>query len=291
MKYIFIINPKSGVKLNKYIEKKINDRFSKFEGEFKIEYTQYKKHERELALKYYEKGYRNIITVGGDGTIKEIASFCVGKKDVAIGIIPCGSGNGFARNLNIPLDIDKAIDIIFKNRVRKIDCGIVNGDIFLNTCGTGFDAKIAILFNKNKRIRGLLPYFINGIILYFNFKPYKTEIYLDGEKKVFYPLIATVSNGRQYGGGAVISPNSYLDDGYIELIVIENVNFWKFLSNLKSLFDSSILEKNFVKSFKSTNFRIVLPPQSIYHLDGEDYITRDGVLNISVLSKSLNVIS
>ncbi|MCX7648055.1 MAG: hypothetical protein N2Z60_05545, partial [Elusimicrobiales bacterium] len=94
-----------------------------------------------------------------------------------------------------------------------------------------------------------------------------------------------------YGGGAVISPESYMDDGILELILIYDVGFLKTFFSLKSLFDSKILKNDFVKCFKSSNFKIILPPKTIYHLDGEDYKTQDGILNISVLKQSLSVIS
>ncbi|HOJ85840.1 MAG TPA: diacylglycerol kinase family lipid kinase [Elusimicrobiales bacterium] len=291
MNYLFIINPKSGLKINRYIENKIKEKFLNTGHNFIIEYTKYKNHAKEITINYLNKGYDNIIAVGGDGTIKEISSVLAGKNKINLGIIPCGSGNGLARNLSIPLNIDEAIDVILKNKIRKIDCGLCNGDIFISTCGTALDAKVAYLFNNTVHSRGLLPYFFHGALSYFKFKPHKTEVYMDGKKYEFYPIIATVANGRQYGGGAIISPESYMDDGVLELVLIYDAGFLKTLFSLKSLFDSKILQNDFVKCFKSSNFKIILPPKTVYHLDGEDYKTQDGVLNISVLKQSLSVIS
>lgn len=289
MSYLFIINPKSGLKLNRYIEKKIREKFSKTGYQFSIEYTAYKKHAKKITLEYINKGYNNIIAVGGDGTIKEIAEVIINKKDINLGIIPQGSGNGLARNLGIPLNIDDSIDLILKGNIRKIDCGIVNGDIFLSTCGMGVDAYIAYLFNNTIHSRGLFFYFIYGILGYFRYKPVRTEVIIEGKSYVFYPLVIAVANGKQYGGGAIINPQSMIDDGFFELVVIEDVGFFKAAFNFNYLFNSKINHLDFVKYFRSSNFTIILPPASYYHLDGEDYKT-DSPLNITILPGVLPVI-
>ncbi|MEF3279729.1 MAG: diacylglycerol kinase family lipid kinase [Elusimicrobiota bacterium] len=287
-RYLFIINPKSGVKFNKSIEKKIKEKFSKKDALFSIEYTRYKNHSKEIVLRYVNNGYPNIIVAGGDGTIKEVAEIIVGKENINLGILPAGSGNGLARNLFLPLDISKAVDVIFKNKIRKIDCGLANGNIFISTCGMGFDAEVAYLFNHKTNLRGLLPYFIHGVFSYFRFKPKKTKVFIDGKRYVFQPIIATVANGMQYGGGAIISPNSIIDDGFLEFVVIENPGFFKTLLKINSLFNSKILENEFVKSFRAKNFKIIIPKGTVYHLDGEDYLS-EGEIEISILHKCLNV--
>lgn len=289
LSYLFIINPKSGIKLNKFVERKISQKFSKTDRNFVIEYTRYRFHAKEIVMKYIKRGFENIVCVGGDGTIREIACVVVGKKNINLGIIPCGSGNGLARNLFIELDIDKSIDVVLNNKIRSIDCGIVNGDVFLSTCGTGFDAIVAHKFNKTIHMRGLVPYFLYGCLSYFKHKPKKIEIIVDNQSYFFKPMIATVSNGMQYGGGAIISPDSVIDDGFLELVLIENPGFIKTITNIHKLFNGKITKVDFVKYFKSKTFRIILPKNSIYHLDGEDFITSDGILNISVISKALNV--
>ncbi len=288
MKYLFLINPKSGFKINKYVEKKIKENFR--EKDFSIEYTQYKNHAKKIVLNYISKGYSNIIVAGGDGTVKEVAEILAGK-DINLGIIPCGSGNGLARNLYIPVDIDKAIEIIKKGNVRKIDCGLCNGDIFLSTCGTGFDARVAYLFNNTVHQRGLIPYFFYGFISYLKYQPSKTKIIFDNNEFIFYPLVATVTNGRQYGGGAIINPDAIIDDGFIEVVIVEKRNIFKLLKKLPTLFNSRILENDFVKTFKSKNFTIFIENGWVYHLDGEDYIAESGKLEVSVMEKALRVIA
>ena len=289
MDFLFIINPKSGLKLNKLVEKKIVNYFSKTEHRYFIEYTKYPGNAKEIVIKYSQKGFKNFIAVGGDGTIREIATFLVGK-DLNLGVIPCGSGNGFARNLLIPLDIDDAIKRIINAKITKVDVGICNSNIFLVTAGVGFDAHIAYLFNNTYHFRGLFFYFFYGFLSYFKYKPKKFKIYFDGREIFALPFLLTIANGKQYGGGAIVSPLSIVNDGILEMVVVDNVSFLKILFKINYLFNGKINEVDFVKTYKSSNFKIVFDGKLIYHLDGDDFVSDDGVLNISVLKESLNVI-
>ncbi|MCX7641887.1 MAG: diacylglycerol kinase family lipid kinase [Elusimicrobiales bacterium] len=285
-RFVFIINPKSGLKINRFIEKNIINKMSKKSINYAIEYTKGKGHAFYLTIKYLNEGFNRVICVGGDGTLREIAEAVVGKKNVIVGLIPCGSGNGAARNLQIPLNIDEALDIAVGEKTVDIDCGICNSRLFLNVCGVGFDAHIASLFNKNK-IRGLLPYFIHGISSYFKFKPISIEIGYNENKFFLTPFILTVANGMQYGGGAIISPKSSLIDGKLDLIVIEPSSLLYLVSKIHTLFNGKILENEKVKHIISEVFKIKLPVGSIYHLDGEDFISEDGVLRITIMPKAL----
>jgi len=289
MDFLFIVNPKSGLKLNKLIEKKIVDHFSKTEHKYFIEYTKHPGNAREIAVKYANKGVGNFVAVGGDGTIREVASMLVGK-GFNLGVVPCGSGNGFARNLSIPLNIDDAIKRITDGSVIKVDVGICNNKVFLVTCGFGFDAYIAYLFNNTYHFRGLFFYFLHGFLSYFKYKPKRLRIYFEGKEIISCPFIATVANQRQYGGGALISPSSIVNDGILEMVLIYDMGFFRTASKLRYLFNGRIEEVPFVKIYRAGNFKVVSDYPLLYHLDGEDFVSEDGVLNISVLKESLNVI-
>ena len=155
----FIINPSAGKHKNlKLLEKDIK----KFFPQAEIIYTKYACNAKELALEAAQKNYATVIAVGGDGTINEIVQG-LAKSNTALGIIPCGSGNGFARMLKIPLkDNLKCLEIIKQNNTKKIDIGLANNEYFLNLAGLGFEALIAQKFAASKR-RGKLPYFQIGI--------------------------------------------------------------------------------------------------------------------------------
>ncbi len=285
-RFAFIINPKAGLKINRLVERIIFKKASSNKVEYTIEYTKKKGDAGYLAFKYFSEGFNRIVCVGGDGTLREIIERVVGKSSVAIGIIPSGSGNGAARNLSIPLNIEKAIDIVFNGKIREIDVGICNSKVFINVCGFGFDAWIARLFNRSK-IRGIIPYFVYGLASFFRYKPINTVVEFNGKKEFFLPFVAAVANGRQYGGGAIISPNSSMDDGILDFVSVDMAPFFYYARKLHTLFNGNMLKNDIVKSYSSSTFKIQIPYGSVYHLDGEDFIAEDGILRISVMRKAV----
>lgn len=282
---VFIVNPRAGFRFNKGVEKIIREKSSKKNIHYTIEYTKGKGDGFYLAVKYINEGFDRIVAVGGDGTLREILD-AVALKNVVVGLVPSGSGNGAARNLFLPFKIDEAVEVALGDKVVEVDCGVCNSKIFINVCGFGFDAQIARLFNENK-IRGLLPYFIHGIRAYLNWRPFDVEVEFSGVKKVFRSLLVSVANGREYGGGAIINPSSSICDGKVELIVVDVASLSWILRKLPSLFNGKILENENVHYFTSTSFKIKIPPGSLYHLDGEDFISEDGILTVGVLPKAV----
>lgn len=289
-RFLFIINPKSGFKINSFIERLIIKKAFQLNKKYVIEYTKEKGDGFRLAVSYINEGFNKIICVGGDGTLREISEAVVNKDNIVLGIIPAGSGNGAARNLSIPLDIEKAIDLVFSSKkIVKIDCGICNSKVFINVFGIGFDAYIASFFNKNK-IRGILPYFIHGINAYFKYKPIPVDVDFGNGFYRFVPFVLAIANGRQYGGGAIISPNSSVFDGFLNLVIINNCSVLYLLKRIKTLFNGEILKNDIVKTYTSKVFKIKVPPHTIYHLDGEDYLSTDGFISVSVIPKAISFI-
>lgn len=289
-RFLFIINPKSGFKINSLIERQIKKKAFELNKKYIIEYTKQKGDGFRIATNYINQGFNKVICVGGDGTLREILEAVFGKRGVVLGIIPAGSGNGAARNLSIPLDIEKALDLVFKpKKIIEVDCGVCNSRLFINVFGVGFDAYIANLFNRNQ-IRGIIPYFIHGISAYLKYKPITVEVDFGDGFYRFTPFVLAIANGRQYGGGAIISPNSSLFDGFLDLVVIDNASTTYFLRRIKTLFNGKILENEIVKTFVSKNFRLRLPPQTLYHLDGEDFISETGVISVSLIPKAFSFI-
>lgn len=292
MSYFFIVNPRSGKKRNKkHLLEKISEIASRKKLVYEIEYTQRPGHAFEIAFEALNSGYKKIVAVGGDGTIREISSCLLGK-DASLGIIPMGSGNGFARNISIPLDVEKAIETVFEGNERNVDVGLCNGEIFLCSCGFGADAIIAEKFNTQNHNRGLLPYFVASARVLLSYKPKLIRLKMkDGSFKDFFPLLAAVMNGKQYGGGAIVNPNGLIDDGSLEFVSINKMNFFSIAANLHSLFNGSINKKDFAFFLPVKNTEVFIGRNSMFHLDGEHFICESGTLNISVLNRALKVIT
>ena len=156
-----IINPISGVGSKRKIPKMIETAFASGNCCVEISFTEYPGHASELTRKALDKGANCVIAVGGDGTVNEIARAML-HSGAVLGIIPKGSGNGLARELHIPMDVRRAIDLIVKGHVSTIDCCKANGRVFFCTCGVGFDAAVSQKFAGEKR-RGSLTYIKNTV--------------------------------------------------------------------------------------------------------------------------------
>lgn len=282
----FIINPSAGKHKNlKTLENDIKNLFPQAE----IIYTKYAGHAKELALEASLKNYKTVIAVGGDGTINEVTQGLV-KTDTALGIIPCGSGNGFARLIKMPLkDSKKCLEIIKANKTKIIDVGIANEEYFLNVAGFGIDAVIAHKFALSKR-RGKLPYFQIGIKEFFNYKPLKyTLTFPDGTQKEISPMCVAFANGNQYGSNFIIAPRANFADGLLEMILIKPTNIFKLLLGFPNFFKDGISPVKLAENKSVKEVVIETAQPFVYHIDGEPREAY-GILKIDILPKSLKII-
>ena len=144
-KITFILNPISGTHNKNMIPEYIDEIISKDDFDYEIRTTEYAGHAAEIAHDCVEQQVDVVVAVGGDGTVNEVARSLT-HSQTALGIIPCGSGNGLARHLCIPLDVKKALRIINHCQIESFDYGVINDLPFFCTCGMGFDAFISFKF-------------------------------------------------------------------------------------------------------------------------------------------------
>jgi YegS/Rv2252/BmrU family lipid kinase len=284
----FIRNPKSGiVRTQSLLRKAIDWNFADSNFDYEIIETEYAGHGRILAKEAVEHGYDAVVAIGGDGTVNEVGSMLV-NTDTALGIIPLGSGNGLARGLNISLQPIKAANILKTGKIRTIDAGVVEGEIFFIVTGLGFDALIGKVFNEQE-IRGLLPYFTIGFREYRDYNPDLTILKFDGKTVPVKPLFVTIANLKGWGGGAIISPEAELDDGLLDICVMHRAPWFYIVANLPKLFTGGVVKLKKYSRYQAQSVEIIRQNPGPYHFDGE---SRDGgtTLNISLLPKALKVI-
>jgi|LakMenEpi03Aug12_release.lakeMendotaPanAssembly.Ray.scaffolds.fasta_scaffold328703_1 YegS/Rv2252/BmrU family lipid kinase len=279
----FIVNPNAGsknkAKYTKLIQLiKSNDAHSIWETTEPLEAV-------DFAKKALEQGATRIIAVGGDGTINEVASVLVGKS-IALGIIPVGSGNGLARHLNIPLNYKKAFQKALVGATIKIDVGHINNRPFFCTAGVGFDAAVAHRF-ANSKGRGLLNYIKATIITLFKYKPIQVSINNAPVENIFSLSIA---NANQFGNNAFISPFSNIQDGQLELVKIGILNKLQAGIIAVRLFKKSIHHSNDVHIIACKTASIYYVKNAPIHIDGENLVTDNELLNITISPFALNVI-
>ena len=244
-------------------------------------------HARELALSAIDDGFERIVSVGGDGTMNEVASALV-NTGVPLGLVPLGSGNGLARNLGLPLEFDRAVEVALTGGVRTIDSGRVNGHAFFNVMGAGYDAELGRRFNDSKR-RGFLTYLGVGVSLFCSYPKQRYEIGREGHAPVvFEAFLLSVANSTQYGNGAHIAPGASLDDGRLDLVAITTSNPIHVPGLLTRLFSGKMDRSSHVVTISSHRFDILRALPGPVHTDGEIH-EMDTKLEVEVLPGSLTM--
>ncbi len=215
---LVIVNPISGTRGKFGIGETVEARFRQMGIPYTTLYTEGPDDARKLATEAAAKGCPLVVVAGGDGTVNEVASALCGS-ETALGIIPCGSGNGLARTLEIPQTPDKAIDIILGGHSELCDCGTVNGRNFFCTFGIGFDAAVAHKFAGSGR-RGKLTYIKNTLSEYLTYRPAPYALLIDGKVVVKEAFLIAVCNVSQYGNNVYIAPGASVTDGLLDITVI-----------------------------------------------------------------------
>ena len=285
-----IVNPKSGLRWSFDAMRRALDKAWDISGnDLVYQFCQSGPDGYIKGLRAIEDGADTVLVAGGDGTINTVGKALIGT-EVALGVIPAGSGNGFARHFGIPLDPAKAVGALARSHIKKIDVGVVNDRPFFVTCSMAWDASIAKGFAKT-RIRGVLPYIFAGVNEFLEYEPQNIDAEFDSEDKIHFKnaLVFTIANMTQFGGGAKIAPHAQPDDGFLELVAALNQDVPKLFSNIGKLFDGSLdeLPEVITKRFKELVVR--RPNATPIQVDGE-LVEAPEKIYVRVIPSALNVI-
>ena len=283
-----IINPISGVGSKRKIPRMITDMCSEQNCQLTISFTDYVGNASELTQKALAEGADCIFAVGGDGTVNEVARAMV-HSNAVLGIIPKGSGNGLARELHIPMDEKRAIDLIAKGHVSTIDCCQANGRVFFCTCGVGFDAAVSQKFAGEKR-RGSLTYLKNTIEEYLAYKPEVYELLVDEQSIQEKAFLVACANASQYGNNAFIAPHANVQDGQMDLTILSPFTPLDIAPLAIQLFTRQIDRNSKIKTMKARQVVINRQSPGIMHLDGEP-VMADSRIEITMIPRSLHVLT
>lgn len=284
---LIIINPVSGISNKERIRQLLNEKLEESNLFYTIEFTEFPGHGTQLANEATENGLDAIVVVGGDGSVNEVAKGLV-NTNVALGIIPTGSGNGLAHFLHIPFNLSKAINNITAFRIKKIDTFTINGNFGCNLSGVGFDAKVAVEFSKAKR-RGFWSYFKIVLQEYINYEPQNYVLEFDGKTIERKALMICFANSNQFGNNAVIAPGASADDGLIDICIISKVPLIE-APFMGTMLVSRLLNKTHYAEYSKTREVTLKKPSGVpLHIDGEPMET-DNKIHLKVNPLSLNVI-
>lgn len=262
-----LINPISGTANKDYLPETIRQVVDSSIFDLSIRFTQRPNHAYQLAKEAAGNGYYGVIAVGGDGTVNETAS-ALCDTDTALGIVPNGSGNGLARHLDIPMDINEALEIINSRNIGQYDYCTANDHPFFCTCGVGFDAQVSAKFAKSGK-RGPLSYVKSAVSEYLKYRPQSYRITSPEGTIAEKAFIIACGNASQYGNNAYIAPNADMQDGLIDVTVILPITPLDTAMLGILLFSRHIDQDTNIISFRTPSLTIERDKSGIMHLDGE----------------------
>ncbi|MBI5562182.1 MAG: diacylglycerol kinase family lipid kinase [Deltaproteobacteria bacterium] len=292
MKIRFIVNPAAGgANRVREVEEAVRRVFGEEDGIFEVRSTKARGMAGELALDAVRKGYEFVFACGGDGTINETATPLVGTNTV-LGIVPAGSGNGFARALEIPSGMDSALRLVKTGRARAMDVGVICGRYFFSTAGCGFDAHLSKSYNSgglSSLMRGMLPYYPLALWEYLWYRPSPVTVNIENYRSTVTPFLLTAANTSRYGGGAVIAPDAIPDDGKIDLCIVPKTGFFSAVSLASKLLSGRVGEWRGFESIRAERVEIQRGAGTV-HADGEPF-DWNGDIQISVMRRKLRVLA
>ncbi|MCR5712398.1 MAG: YegS/Rv2252/BmrU family lipid kinase [Prevotella sp.] len=267
----FIINPISGGHEKEDILEMIKDHLDMTRFEAVIRMTEYAGHAADIARQCAKDGIDIVVAVGGDGTINEVAR-SVTHSQTALGIIPCGSGNGLARHLCIPMNARKALDIINLCQIETFDYGVINDIPFFCTCGMGFDAFISLKFAEAGK-RGPITYVENVLKEGLNYKPETYEVEDETGARRYKAFLIACANASQYGNNAYIAPQASMRDGVMDVIIMEPFTAMEAPQISIDLFNKTLTNNSKIKTFQARKIHIHRQESGAIHYDGDPIMT------------------
>lgn len=286
-KIVFIVNPISGTQNKEQILKWVNEKLDTVRYDYEIVHTEHAGHAVEIASAKAAEGVFAVVAIGGDGTINEIARSLL-HTETALGIIPCGSGNGLARHLQIPMEWKKAVKVINDGRVEAIDYGIINEIPFFCTCGVGFDAFVSLKFSQAGK-RGPLTYLEKTLLESLKYRPETYELEVDGSTVRYKAFLIACGNASQYGNNAYIAPQATLNDGLLDVTILEPFTMLDVPSLSFQLFNKTIDQNSRIKTFRCRKLHIHRSQPGVAHFDGDPVMMGENI-DVSIVQKGLKVL-
>jgi len=286
-KILFIINPKSGTGGKQHIPDLIARTMDKERFEYTVAFTEGPKHGTTLGRRAAENQMDAVVAVGGDGSVNEIAKGLLGS-ETALGILPTGSGNGLALHLGISKKLEKALEVIQAGQIVKIDTVKINDEFCIGTIGVGFDAHIAHLFATSPK-RGYATYVKLVLSEFYKYKPLLYDMEVDGKRTSVSCFLLTFANSSQFGNNAVIAPFADVQDGILDISMMDRFPAWKAPHLIYRLMNNIIHKSRYFNMLKCKS--VVLKNDTVLkgHIDGEP-VTFTTDLHVKIIPASLNIL-
>lgn len=287
-KITFILNPHSGTQGKDNVLRVIESQLDKDKYDYEARFTTHAGHAVEIAHECAQASVDIVVAVGGDGTVNEVARALV-HSNTALGIIPCGSGNGLARHLRIPIDPAKAVELINRCNIEALDYGVINDLPFFCTCGMGFDAFISLKFAEAGR-RGPITYAENVLREGLKYKPETYEVEDETGAKKYKAFLIACANASQYGNNAYIAPNATMTDGLMDVVIMEPFTAFDAPQISIDMFNRTLDQNSKIKVFKAKRIHIHRSTPGAIHYDGDPMMTGCDI-DVHIESRGINIIT
>ncbi|MDD7461482.1 MAG: YegS/Rv2252/BmrU family lipid kinase [Prevotellaceae bacterium] len=284
---VFVINPISGTSSKHDIPQLVEEVIDREKFDYEFRTTEYAGHATIIAEEARNQGIDIVVAIGGDGTVNEVARAIVHSK-TALGIIPCGSGNGLARHLLLPLQLKKSLMIINKCVIEELDYGLINGYPFFCTCGMGFDAFVSKKFADAGK-RGPITYAENILKEGLSYEPETYEITDETGTQRYQAFLISCANASQYGNNAYIAPQASMSDGLIDVIIMEPFDIVEAPQISIDMFNKTLDKNSRIKSFRCKELYIHRKNEGLIHYDG-DPVTTGKDIHVKLEEKGIKII-
>lgn len=285
---LFIVNPFAGHGSKAKIPDQIVNAVDKQKFDYELVFTEYAGHASKIAASAKDSGVDAVISVGGDGTVNEVASSLT-YSDTALGIIPGGSGNGLSMHLGIGRNARKAMSIINKFDTKVIDTATVNDQFYVNMAGVGIDGLVAYKTKQSSK-RGFSTYLKGALSEAVKYKNQTYKVEINGEVQEGKFLSINVANGSMFGYNFKIAANADTSDGLVDALMVHDAHKMNYIGNAWRFWAGRIHKSKFASLNQVSSIKVTTFEDSYMHVDGEGYPFSAGELEFKVMKQSLKVI-
>ena len=296
--WFIIANPTSGNRKFSVLWKEIQQILNENKLAYSFAFTQFSKHEIELVQKAIQQGFRNFISVGGDGTLHQVVNGImlqryVKTSDITIGVIPLGTGNDWIKTYNIPEDIKKSIDIITQKNTILQDIGVLMQEnsiisYFNNVAGLGYDGYIVQKLNTLKKF-GSIAYLLAGLYGLLFYKKGNFKIEFDHKTIKTRSLMTIFGICRFSGGGMQFTKEVDSSDGFLDITIAKNLTLFDLLFNIQKLYNGKIVHHPKIETYRSKKITVVPQnPKTLIQADGE--LIGKGTISVSIIEKAIHFV-
>lgn len=285
-KILFVINPISGGKEKQDWEAFIRQYFKELPHSIEFYILSGKSDKTSVQHHIQTIKPAKVVAVGGDGTVKMVAEL-VKETDMVLGILPAGSANGMAKELNIPLKKEEAIDVVVNGEKKSIDVIQINDDeVCIHLSDLGLNAMLIKYFESGKK-RGMIGYAKGVLKTLWNKQVLHVDIVTDEGKYHRRAYMIVLANASKYGTGATINPEGKVDDGFFEVVVVRKLNFWGLLN---ALITHKTFDKEKAEIFSTKQVELTALRKAYFQVDGE-YLGRTKKIKAAIAPRCLNIMA